>query len=80
MTRKSPTLQQFLRDNDITRDEKQIRRFLRSKFKSQHEHNSRWFVNATIAKALRQHFAQDFANAKKRRENAKAKTTAQATS
>jgi hypothetical protein len=80
---KHPTLQQFLRENDITRDEKQIRRFLRSKFKSSHEHNARWFVNASIAKALRAHFARDFENARKRRDartNAKAKATTKAPS
>lgn len=76
MTKRSPTLQQFLHDNGVTRDEKQIRRFLRSKFKSSHEHNARWMVTAPIAKALRSHFARDFENARKRREAAKAKTTA----
>jgi hypothetical protein len=80
---KHPTLQQFLRDHDITRDEKQIRRALRAKFRNSHEHNARWFVNASVAKFLRSHFARDFENARKRadaRKNAKAKTTTSASS
>jgi hypothetical protein len=62
----APTLQQFLRDHDITRDEKQIRRALRAKFKQSHEHNARWFVTSNVAKFLKSHFARDFENARKR--------------
>jgi hypothetical protein len=78
MSKRHESLQQHLHRVGITRDEKQIRRALRAKFRATHEHNSRWYVTAAVEKFLRSHFARDYENARKRRENAKAKATSKA--
>jgi len=60
MSKSTPTIQQFFADAgiNVSSDEfKIVRRALRKKFASTHEHRERWLASAGVQKFLRERFA-----------------------